>query len=82
VKTCMDAASLEKREAWSAPARWKIAPGPVTGDGTSRSHARSAQHAINFLKTRTYTQQRHSRRSVTGLAWAGEVSPIPPGLGD
>jgi hypothetical protein len=65
----MDAARLEKREAWSAPARRKIAPGPAK---TGRSHARCA--ACKKLPENTHTQQRHSRRSsVTGLPRAGEA---------
>jgi hypothetical protein len=45
----MDAARLEKTEAWSAPARRKITPGPARQAG----HTHAAQHARSYLKTRT-----------------------------
>jgi hypothetical protein len=55
------------RETWSAPARRKIAQGQanrLTGCAICKE-----------LPEIRYTQQRHSKRSATGLPQAGEVLP-------
>jgi hypothetical protein len=59
------------RETWSAPARRKIAPGQadmLTGCAICKVLHKE-------LPESRYTQQRHSKRSATGLPRAGEVLP-------
>jgi hypothetical protein len=59
-----------RREAWSAPARRKIAPGQA-------KNRQAAQLARKKLPEIIHQRSKHSSMSATGLPQAGEVLPTP-----